>query len=37
MFMNKVLVLKGTLALVGLYAAYKLGLEAWCIVYGLLM
>jgi hypothetical protein len=37
MFMNKVLVLKGLLATMGLYIAYKLGLELWCIAYGLLM
>lgn len=37
MSMNKVLALKGLLALVGLYIAYKLGLELWCIVYGLVM
>jgi len=37
MIMNKVMALKGTLALLGLYLAYKLGLELWCIAYGLLM
>ena len=37
MGMNKALALKGLLALAGLYIAYKLGLELWCIVYGLLM
>ena len=37
MIMNKVLALKGFLALLGLYIAYKLGLELWCVAYGLLM
>lgn len=37
MDMNKVLALKELLALVGLYIAYKFGLELWCIAYGLLM
>lgn len=37
MGINKVLALKGLLALAGLYIAYKFGLELWCIAYGLLM
>jgi hypothetical protein len=37
MNMNRALALKGLLALMGLYVAYKLGFELWCIAYGLLM
>lgn len=37
MNMNKALVLKGMTLAVGLYITYKLGLELWCIAYGLLM
>lgn len=34
--MSKGLVLKGLLSLTAIYIAYKLGLELWCAVYGLL-
>jgi hypothetical protein len=34
--MDKALALKGIATLVGLYILYKLGLELWCIVYGIL-
>ena len=37
MNMNRALVLKGALIAMGLCIAYKLGLELWCIAYGLLM
>lgn len=37
MNMNRALALKGALVAMGLYIAYKLGLELWCIAYGLLM
>jgi hypothetical protein len=34
--MNITQTLKLTGCLIGAYVAYKLGLEVWCIVYGLL-
>ena len=36
MIMNVAQTLKVTGYLVGAYIAYKLGLEVWCVVYGLL-
>jgi hypothetical protein len=37
MHIDRSLVLKATTALLGCYILYKLGLELWCVAYGLLM